>query len=255
MNRHQLINFTKKIVFPNGEPYVFKDHKLRFTVGSRPIRRKYLFSENDVVRNDVLQIEYFEKNFKADDILWDIGSHHGHYSIFVASEVKGEGQIFSFEPDADARRIQLKNIELNRIGGRITVFDFAVSKVDGIVNFMSKDGDSTSHLVMNGDNTSGSKVISVKSRTLNSLTAELPMPTYVKLDTEGAEIDILSEASQLLRNTGTKFICELHPFAWEAMNVKYEDLISILKTYNRTIQTLDYKKSVRDLPFYGTVLF
>jgi hypothetical protein len=110
INRHQLIKYIKNVIFGGVEGYSFNNQRLVFSVGSRPIKRKFINSENDVVRNDVLQIEYFEKHFNEEDILWDIGSHCGHYSIFCASIAKGNNQIFSFEPDAAARNIQKKNI-------------------------------------------------------------------------------------------------------------------------------------------------
>jgi hypothetical protein len=47
-----------------------------------------------VVRIDVLQINYLENTFKPSDVLWDIGSHAGHYAFFAASIVKEENQFF-----------------------------------------------------------------------------------------------------------------------------------------------------------------
>lgn len=256
MNKHELAKIAKRLLYPYGESYEFAGKKLNFEVGSRPIRRKYIDSDNYIVRNDVLQIEYFEKNFGSGDVLWDIGSHHGHYSIFAASVAAGSSQVYSFEPDRDAARVQMSNIKTNKLERKISLRNLAVSNVAGTVQFSSQGGNSNSHLVKENDNGSDStSIISVPSNTLNGLYRELPTPTFVKIDTEGAEIDIISEASALLSESKIRFICELHPFAWEGMNVSYKDLLQKIEGYNRTITPLDPNFTSADLPYYGTVLF
>ena len=254
MNRHTLITAVKSIIYPNGETYKFYNKNLLFSVGSRPVKRKYINAESDVVRNDVLQAIYFEQNFKPEHVLWDIGAHHGHYSIFAASIAKGSNQVFAFEPDSVARAVQMKNIKLNQLENKITVYDMAVSDHDGTLHFHSLGGNANSHIIKD-DNFSDSNTIEVKTKAINTLAAELPTPTYVKIDTEGAEIDILKAADVLLKNRNITFICELHPFAWDSFNVTYNDFLAILQKHNRQIQLLDSRKKMEDLPYYGTVIF
>ena len=254
MNRHDLIIWLKTILYRNGESYLFASRKLKFVPGTRPIQRKYINSHNDVVRNDVLQIEYFENNFKPSDILWDIGSHHGHYSIFAASIVKNSNQVYSFEPDIQAMMIQEENIKINDFEAKISLLNTAISNIDGCIKFASLDGNSNSHIVKEMQKGSVN-VVSVQSHTLNHLLDIYPAPTFIKIDTEGAEINILSSGSYLLANSKVKFICELHPFAWRSFNVTYSQITAILKKFNRQIHLLDPKKQISDLPYYGTVIF
>lgn len=254
MSVHTIATAIKKIIYHNGESYLFGENKLKFHPGTRPVKRKYINTDNDVVRNDVLQIEYFEKHFNQDDVLWDIGSHHGHYSLFAASVAKNNNQVFSFEPDQDAMAIQKKNITLNKFEQKIKTYPIAVSNTDGHLQFHSMSGNSNSRIAKESD-LQNADIISVPTKTLSSLLKELPQPTFVKIDTEGAEIDILRSASDLLANKTIKFICELHPFAWEAFNVEYSEFETILKKYGRKISLLDTKKSISELPYYGTILF
>jgi FkbM family methyltransferase len=254
MNRHSFITAFKGIIYSKGEGYVFNNKRLLFAVGSRPVKRKYINSASDVVRNDVLQINYFEQHFKPEQVLWDIGSHHGHYSIFAASISKGSGQVFSFEPDSVARERQKKNIKLNQLENKITISDMAVSDHNGTLHFHALGGNANSHIIKD-DNFSDNNTIEVKTKTLDTLAKELPLPNYIKIDTEGAEIDILKAGGSLLENRNITFICELHPFAWDSFNVKYDDFLAILKKYNRQVRLLDTNKKPGDLPYYGTVLF
>jgi FkbM family methyltransferase len=148
----------------------------------------------------------------------------------------------------------METIGLNQFNDKIRVFDFAVSDKDGVIQFMDLGGNSNSHIVKNGDSRSD-KLTTLNCRSINSLLLELPRPTYVKIDTEGAEIDILRGGSELLKDSSVHFICELHPFAWESFGVQYSEFTSILETYGRKLRLLDDRKSPEDLPYYGTVLF
>ena len=137
INKHQAVGIVKRLIYPMGEPYIFAGKTLKFKAGSRPVRRKYVTSANYITRNDVLQINYLEKNFGQQDVLWDIGSHYGHYSIFAASVALGTQQVFSFEPNTDARKIQVANLKLNNLQNKVSVFDVAVSNNGGYEHFSS----------------------------------------------------------------------------------------------------------------------
>jgi hypothetical protein len=115
-------------------------------------------------------------------------------------------------------------------------------------------GNSNSHLskILDRDDP---EMIMVETKTINNLLKTLSAPTYVKIDTEGAEIDILKTAGMLLQNPNVKFICELHPFAWEQFGVDFNEFIVNLQGYGRELRLLDNQKKISDLPFYGTVLF
>ena len=249
-----IVKLIKNILYVRGEKYDFSATSLRFMPNTRPARMVYLESGNDIVRNDLLQIKFLEKQFKPGQVIWDIGSHYGHYSIFAASVSDQKDRVFSFEPDAKARTVQVKNIAMNSLQDRIKIMDVAVSTADGTVDFLELNGNSNSHII-NGATVSDSKVKRIQSRSLDSLLMEIPCPDYVKIDTEGAEIDILRGGSALLSNPKVNFICELHPFAWDAFGVTYAEFEHLMQKHNRTITLLDQRKSLSDLPFYGTVLF
>lgn len=250
--KHELAKFLKKIIYANGETYAFAGKQLKFLANTRPVKRKYIDHTSDVVRNDVLQIDLLENEFKQNHVMWDIGAHWGHYSIFGASIAENNNQIFAFEPDENARKTLLSNLALNGFEKKVTVFDSLISDVDGEVDFLDLGGNSNSHIVKNS---AGQATVKKKTRTLNTLLNDLPVPDFIKIDTEGAEIDILRSGSALLNNHKVRFICELHPFAWDDFNVQYSEFEQLVKDSGRTIKLLDNNKRLEDLPFYGTVLF
>jgi FkbM family methyltransferase len=161
--------------------------------------------------------------------------------------------VYSFEPDKEAREIQHRNIEANDFQNKITILPYAISEKDGYIKFNSMGGNSNSHIVKTEE--TGENIITIQTRSINSLLTELPKPTWVKIDVEGAEVDVLRGAGKLLNDKNVRFICELHPFAWETFGVSYDEFMQIIHNCKRTIQVLDNRKSLNDLPYYGTVLF
>ncbi|MBK7372353.1 MAG: FkbM family methyltransferase [Saprospiraceae bacterium] len=84
----------------------------------------------------------------------------------------------------------------------------------------------------------------------------LPIPTLLKIDTEGAEFDIIKGATKLLEIPSIIFVCELHPFAWGwYKDNSWDEFLALLKSYDRKILVLDPKKTFSDLPYYGTIIF
>jgi hypothetical protein len=130
----------------------------------------------------------------------------------------------------------------------------AVSGRTGTLRFTEMGGNANSHIYNEAESES-ENIVEVESVTLNSLIGRLPKPSMVKIDTEGAEIDILSSAGILLNDLSITFICELHPFAWSKYGVSYDQFESLLKDSHRKLQLLDPLKKISDLPYYGTVIF
>lgn len=75
----------------------------------------------------------------------------------------------------------------------------------------------------------------------------------MKLDTEGAEINILRGAPKLLRS-GATIICELHPYAWEEFGTSFKELLALVGDSGKTIEYLDPTMRVRDGAYYGAAI-
>ena len=88
------------------------------------------------------------------------------------------------------------------VSTRITLLPFLVGNQDGPAQF-NADGSVSSHITADGG-------ISVECRKLDSI-AWAHLPTYIKMDIEGAEPDALCGASGLLRKHGPALaICLYH---------------------------------------------
>jgi len=251
------INIIKSILYgARGEPFKINAKKYYFQRGSRPVRRKYINSKNDVVRNEVLQFEFVCKLLKPSFVFWDIGAHYGTYSLLASAYIAGENKIFAFEPDREARIALLKNLKFNRIEHRVRVFDQAIYSGVGEIGFDMQGGNANSHLIYSANTKIRGTVNFVKTTKLDTLMKQIPFPDVVKIDTEGAELEIIKGGEKLLSLKHIIFICELHPFAWDIpYESKWREFVGLVEKYGRVIKILDPQKSSHDLPFYGTIIF
>jgi len=81
----------------------------------------------------------------------------------------------------------------------------------------------------------------------------LPNPDWIKLDTEGAEITILRGARAVLRS-GTKIVCELHPYAWPEFGTSYGEFLSIVRDCGRSVHYFDESSSIEHATYGATII-
>ncbi len=258
-SRHRLVLDLKRLVYgKRGEPYRIKGHTQRYLPGTRPVRLRYVHSQNGITRYDALQVQLFSTGLVEGDFAVDIGAHCGQYSILMAAMCGHTGQVVAFEPDPYAREMFLRNLNLNPCIKRPVVEAYAISDGEGEASLYSRGGDSQSSLVRSTLESSAADRAERIRVALVSLDAylqkkNLPEPRWVKIDTEGAEIRILKGARRLLSGNAN-IVCELHPYAWKELGNTFSELKDIAAASGRRIRYLDQEAEIGDRVEYGVVL-
>lgn len=257
---NKVIEGAKRIYYGGrGEPITLGGHRLRYLVGTRPTRLKYLSSETETVSNDVRQMMYLIEHVSPGDFVVDVGANVGQYSVLLAALAGEAGKVLAFEPTGSARDMVARNLALNGFTHRVTVEGMALFDSVGTHTFYFRGNDATASLERAGFGTQAESTdiqqTEVKTTTLDEYLAadSLPAPDWVKLDAEGAEIRILHGASGLLRG-GSRVLCELHPYAWPAFGSTFEELLTLVSDAGRSIHYLDSRIEIADGPVYGAVL-
>jgi FkbM family methyltransferase len=242
-----------------GEPIEYGSHKLRYLVGSRPVRLKYATSNDIVARNDAKQIQFFLDRVSPGQLVLDVGGHYGEYAVLLAALVGSEGRVISFEPDAAARPVLKANIALNGFADRVTVEDLAAFNTRESRELFARHGNAQSSLARAGlggaPTEDDVERYSIATIPLDEYLqgSGLSAPNYMKLDIEGAEIHALLGARNILRSN-TTIVCELHPYAWNEFAVTFDDLLRLVRDSGRTVRYLDESRRIEDGPFYGAVV-
>jgi FkbM family methyltransferase len=148
--------------------------------------------------------EYAEMRFALDfvrpgDIVVDVGANLGVYSVLLA---RRGARVWAFEPDPQARQILLTNLRLNNVGENVVIEDVALSDSDGEAYF-TVDHESSNHIVHRRSASENSTLIQV--RKLDDYLGRMvagrgsEAVTFVKIDTEGFDGNVLMGAESLLQ--------------------------------------------------------
>ena len=121
------------------------------------------------------------------DTVYDVGANLGYFALSLSKQVGPSGKVAAFEPVPQNLQLLRENIEHNQLTN-IEVFDVAVSDEDGQAEIRIPDNLAMASLVWHTQNRA---CIQHAARTIaiDNLvqTGRLPLPTFVKIDVEGAE--------------------------------------------------------------------
>jgi FkbM family methyltransferase len=128
----------------------------------------------------------------SDEVFVDCGSFDGESTRSFNHHWAGEFRhVFAFEPDPMNQAALNANLRAVGIGNRVTTIPYAVGNINGQVSFEC-NGSVTSRVTMQD---AGS---TVECRRLDDVELA-PIPTYIKMDIEGAEPEALAGAAEMLR--------------------------------------------------------
>ncbi|WP_245800544.1 FkbM family methyltransferase [Natrinema saccharevitans] len=154
-------------------------------------------------------LEDFLKSLKPNDVVYDIGANVGTYTCFVSSKV-GEKQTVAFEPEPQNVKRLHENLKVNNLNAEI--IEVALSNASGTVDF-ALSGDETGegeHAMATGQDT---ETIEVAMESGDSVIEqrELPTPTVLKIDVEGAEMSVLHGLQEAIQEHVRLIYLEVHP--------------------------------------------
>jgi FkbM family methyltransferase len=122
----------------------------------------------------------------------------GHYTLLFSKLAGPSGKVFAFEPVPRNAAFIRKHIELNQCSN-VVVHEIALTDKDGYAQLVSDRA--MSRLDPDGG-------ISVRCCKLDSLS--LPPPDWMKIDIEGAEIEMLAGAESVIRAWHPALAVSLH---------------------------------------------
>lgn len=137
----------------------------------------------------------------------DVGASLGYYAVLLAGKVGPSGRVLAFEPSPQATRWLSASVALNGFSN-VAVREWALSRKDGVVLF-HRD----SWRVSGSDSEEqGVGDYMVPMRAFDGCRAELGVSAVdlVKIDVEGAELDVLLGMRQALAASAPTVVVEIH---------------------------------------------
>jgi FkbM family methyltransferase len=168
------------------------------------------------------------------DTFLDVGAHIGFFTLIAAHMVGPRGRVVAFEPDPTNFSFLQRNIACNRLEN-VTLIKAAAGEKEGTVTLYENLDNDGGHALWppglhsaNVRSRGSAKSFAVEQTTLD-LTAErlgLMSIKAIKIDTEGAEVKVVSGAKRRLTDRATSLvICEHLLFALQAMGAGTADLL------------------------------
>jgi FkbM family methyltransferase len=142
---------------------------------------------------------------KPGSVVWDIGAHIGFFSLIAARSVGASGSVHAFEPLEETRVRLAENIAMNRMAN-VVIHPVAVSNQRGSRTLNRHVYSSMWSLIPERPDQTG---VVVDCETMDGLAERIGIPDIVKIDVEGAELDVLRGGLDLLGRGSTSFIVEM----------------------------------------------
>jgi FkbM family methyltransferase len=180
----------------------------------------------------------FKTDVAPGDVVLDVGANLGAYTLLFAEWTGPSGHVHAFEPAPEARRGLTRHVEINGLQHRVTIRAEAVSAADGTARFRAAG--------LHGDNrltsTREESSIEIATTSIDAVCATLDRPPrLVKIDVEGAELDVLKGARHTIAAAGDrlKIYIEMHPHLWSSVGASREALEAELDRQRLTVERLD----------------
>lgn len=204
-------------------PYVKKKHiegvSFDFLIGDADGMDWYDINCGDPVW---VEMRFIRDNLVEEgDIVFECGGHHGCTAIPLSAWVGEKGKVITFEPKPSNFEIIRKNIVLNNISN-ITALNKAVGSKNGRTYISDASNASVQSSVVKG-------AIEVDVIALDDL-IDLH-PTFLKIDVEGYEVEVLKGAKKILQNR-PKLAIEIHTESLNSYNTSVRELLSLLHLDN-----------------------
>lgn len=150
---------------------------------------------------------------QSGDIVFDIGGHIGFFTIRQAKRIH-QGRVFVFEPNPDTFYRLLKNIQVNELKN-VFPFNRAVTFREGKTILRLSRGSSEATTIMNqGTANNYNKEVEVETISLDQVVKDCQVPRIhlMKIDVEGAEVEVLKSGFKNALPLTEKILIEVHSF-------------------------------------------
>jgi FkbM family methyltransferase len=177
------------------------------------------------------EYEAFRSAVEPGSVALDVGANVGAYALLLGQWVGADGRVFAFEPAPEPFRGLGRHIALNHLGGVVQAVQSAVGAAPSTASFLLARTAGEGRLA--GASENGGGTIAVPVTTVDRFCAERQLtPGFIKIDVEGAELDVLRGARETIRRCRDRLalFVEMHPSVWRLLGVTKEEVLSELAT-------------------------
>ena len=154
-----------------------------------------------------------EQFVRPGDVVWDVGANVGLFSAAAAVRAGANGRVIAFEPDVELVRLLRRSSEnWDPSMAPMSALPVAVASESGVRAFNIAGRSRASNALAEYGHSEMGGVAQrqlVPAFNLDRLLTQLPPPQLIKIDVEGAEIEVVAGQDQMLNHVRPVFICEV----------------------------------------------
>jgi FkbM family methyltransferase len=153
--------------------------------------------------------DWLSRTLTPESSFVDIGSHAGYFLLTAAGVVK-KGRLFGFEPQQGLLDQCRRSIELNGISN-VDLFGVALSAATGESTLHISDASNLGMTGLRKPPGDGGGTTIVKTALLDDFQSMIPVgkPLFVKIDVEGAELEVLKGMAGVIMDFKPMLFVEL----------------------------------------------
>jgi FkbM family methyltransferase len=206
--RQVLERLTRHLVFRRRLPAAFGNAALYVSPAAG---LRFLFRSLSHIDPPLLLAA--DKLVKTGDVIWDIGANIGLFSLAAAVRAGDRGEVIAFEPDtwlvqllrrtssAQPPGYAIIKVVPAAVASEISLRQFSIATRSRASNALAEYGSSQMGGVREQQ--------IVATFNLDWLVKKLPRPNIIKIDVEGAEIEVLRDQSYMLNEVRPVILCEV----------------------------------------------
>ena len=184
---------------------------------------------------EIYHLTYFRSRLHANSVVFDIGAYIGTYAL-AASQIARKGKVYAFEPNPQSAKRLQRSVQIRDIGN-IQVVQAALGDHTGELPFTLATYPPQSSLSDSPTSESDVQSISVQVENLDNYcqTRGITHADYLKIDVEGAELQVLQGAAGMIRASRPEMIIELHETMAPNFGYTTQNVVEYLQGLNYTL--------------------
>jgi len=211
------------------------EEQYKFLKGNVTIKNKHgkFFCGNNIMAIYPV-VNAYQKHFDPymeleEGVFIDVGAHIGKYAIRLGNKLNGNGKVIAIEPEKNNFELLQTNVQLNNINNITCINKGAFSSKKELTLYVTPGPGEMYHSIYKQEE--GWKSVTIEVDTLDNIVKNLNLNRvdFLKIDTEGAELDVIEGAKDTIKKYQPKILIEI----WAP-----ESLIKIKETLN----ALGYKE-------------
>ena len=178
-------------------------------------------------RYEPAETSLFEKTVLPGMVVVDAGANLGVYTLLAARAVGPAGRVVAIEPDPRTFELLSENVSRNNMSN-VALLNSALAAERGTMSLYRVPGHPALASLSRSNARGSAERIDVQVTTLDAALAELGIERVdvMKLDTQGAEIDILRGARETIDRARPILFVEYWPAGLSAMGHEPDELLA-----------------------------